>query len=114
MENEFAAFVAIDWADQKHAWMIRVGESGERRGGVIDHTPESVDVWAAELRLQFGGQPIAVAVEQSRGYLVLMLSKYEHLVVFPVHPTGLANYRKSFRPSGAKNDPRLASASARP
>lgn len=105
MENEFAAFVAVDWADQKHAWMIRIGESGERRGGTIDHTPEAVDVWAAELRLQFGGQPVAVAVEQSRGSLVFMLSKYEHLVVFPVHPTTLANYRKSFRPSGAKNDP---------
>jgi hypothetical protein len=96
MENEFAAFVAVDWADQKHAWMIRIGESGERRGGTIDHTPEAVDVWAAELRLQFGGQPVAVAVEQSRGSLVFMLSKYEHLVVFPVHPTTLANYRKSF------------------
>lgn len=33
-----------------------------------------------------------------------MLSKYDHIVVFPVHPTALANYRKSFRPSGAKND----------
>ncbi|MGH9440151.1 MAG: transposase, partial [Terriglobia bacterium] len=26
------------------------------------------------------------------------------LVIFPVHPTVLANYRKSFRPSGAKDD----------
>jgi transposase len=34
-----------------------------------------------------------------------MLAKYEHLVIFPVHPTTLANYRKSFRPSGAKDDP---------
>src|SRR3954454_4376436 len=34
-----------------------------------------------------------------------MLSKYKHLVIFPVHPATLANYRKSFRPSGAKDDP---------
>lgn len=33
------------------------------------------------------------------------LTKYEHLVIFPVHPNVLVNYRKSFRPSGAKNDP---------
>lgn len=46
-----------------------------------------------------------VAVEQSRGSLVFMLSKYEHLVVFPVHPTTLADYRKSLRPSGAESDP---------
>jgi transposase len=105
MEREFAAFVAIDWADQKHAWMIQASKSPDRRAGLIDHTPEAVDIWAAELRLQFGGQTIALAVEQSRGSLVFMLSKYEHLVIFPVHPTTLANYRKSFRPSGAKDDP---------
>jgi len=34
-----------------------------------------------------------------------MLTKFEHLVIFPVHPTTLVNYRKSFRPSGAKDDP---------
>src|SRR5215217_8156661 len=34
-----------------------------------------------------------------------MLTKYQHLVIFPVHPTSFVNYRKSFRPSGAKNDP---------
>jgi hypothetical protein len=105
METEFAALVAIDWADQKHAWMLQVQGSSDREAGTIDHTPEAVDVWAAELALRFGGQPVAVALEQSRGPLVFMLAKYEHLVIFPVHPTTLANYRKSFRPSGAKNDP---------
>jgi hypothetical protein len=73
--------------------------ASDRRNGTIDHTPEAVAVWAAELRLRFGGQPIAVALEQSRGPLVFMLTKYEHLVIFPVHPTVLVNYRKSFRPS---------------
>jgi transposase len=34
-----------------------------------------------------------------------MLTKYKHLVIFPIHPATLANYRKSFRPSGAKGDP---------
>lgn len=34
-----------------------------------------------------------------------MLTKYKHLVIFPSHPATLANYRKSFRPSGAKGDP---------
>jgi hypothetical protein len=46
-----------------------------------------------------------VALEQSRGPLVFALTKYDHLVIFPVHPTTLVNYRKSFRPSGAKDDP---------
>jgi transposase len=105
METDFAAYVAIDWADQKHAWMLQTHGSSVREAGYTDHTPESVDVWAAELRLRFSGRPIAVALEQSRGPLVFMLTKYEHLIIFPVHPTTLANFRKSFRPSGAKDDP---------
>ncbi len=105
MQTEFAALVAIDWADRKHAWALQIPGSSDRETGTIDHTPEAVDVWAAELRLRFGGQPIAVALEQSRGPLVFTLTKYEHLIIFPVHPTVLVNYRKSFRPSGAKDDP---------
>src|SRR5215471_1915252 len=104
MPTEFAAMIAIDWADQKHAWAMQT-ETSKVETGAIDHTPEAVDVWAAELRLRFGGQAIAVALEQSRGSLVFMLTKYDHLVIFPVHPTVLVNYRKSFRPSGAKDDP---------
>jgi transposase len=105
MQTEFAALVAIDWADRKHAWALQISGSPERETGTIDHTPEAVEVWASELRLRFGGQRIAVALEQSRGPLVFTLTKYEHLVIFPVHPTVLVNYRKSFRPSGAKDDP---------
>jgi transposase len=105
MQTEFAALIAIDWADWKHAWALQLPGSSDRETGTIDHTPEAVDVWAAELRLRFGERPIAVALEQSRGPLVFTLTKYEHLIIFPVHPTVLVNYRKSFRPSGAKDDP---------
>jgi hypothetical protein len=71
----------------------------------MDHTPETVDQWAVKLAQRFAGRHIAVALEQSRGPLVFMLSKHAHLVLFPVHPAAAANYRKSFRPSGAKDDP---------
>ena len=94
MESEFAAFVAIDWADQKHVWTLQVPGLPGRQPGSIDHTPEAIDVWATELRHRFAGRAVAVALEQSRGPLVFVLSKYEHLVIFPVHPTVLANYRK--------------------
>ncbi len=104
MTTEFAAMVAIDWADQTHAWAMQTGTS-KVETGAIEHTPEAIDMWAAELRMRFSGQPIAVALEQSRGSLVFMLTKYDHFVIYPVHPTILVNYRKSFRPSGAKNDP---------
>jgi len=102
---EFAAFVALDWADQKHAWALQV--AGERRlqYGELENTPEAIEVWASELEQRFGGRPIAVALEQPRGAVVAVLSKYAHLVLFPVHPSTLAYYRQSFYPSGAKSDP---------
>jgi hypothetical protein len=74
MPTEFAAFVAIDWADQKHAWALQVPGSSNWESGTIDHTPEAIDVWATELRLRFSGQRVAVALEQSRGALVFMLT----------------------------------------
>ena len=104
-EIEFAAFMGIDWADQTHAWALELPTHGGVEHGDLAHTPEALEVWAAELAHRFGGQPIAVGVEQSRGALLFMLTKYAHFVLFPVHPATLASYRKGFRPSGAKSDP---------
>ena len=78
---------------------------GKRSRGELKHTPEAIEVWAAELARTFGGRPIAIALEQARGGLIAILSKYAHLHLFPVHPTKLAHYRKSVSPSGAKSDP---------
>jgi len=105
METQFAALAAIDWADQNHVWAMEIPGQTKPRMGSFAHTPEAVEAWAAELAERFAGQPVAVALEQSRGPLVFMLTKYKHLVIYPVHCSTLANYRKSFRPSGAKDDP---------
>src|SRR5512136_692072 len=94
---EFAAFVGIDWADRQHVWALRQAGSSTIESGQLDHTPQAVDQWAVKLAQRFAGRPIAVALEQSRGPLVFMLSKYAHLVLFPVHPAAAANYRRSFR-----------------
>ena len=102
--SEFAAHIGLDWADQKHFWVMRTAD-GKMQRGELKNTPEAIQVWAAELAQRFAGQPIAVALEQSRGAVIAMLGKYGHLVLFPVHPNTVANYRKTFCPSGAKSDP---------
>ena len=104
-EEEWAAFAAIDWADQKHFWRLVPAGCEQEEHGQLENTPEAVEVWAAALHQRFGGRPIAVCLEQSRGALVYMLAKYSHLVLFPVHPTTAARYRETFCPSGAKDDP---------
>ena len=57
---------------------------------------------------RFAQRPIAVAVEQSLGALVIMLSKYELLHLFPVAPQMVSSMRQALYPSGAKDDPRDA------
>ena len=104
-EPRFAAFVAIDWADQKHVWSLQPADSEKRQHGEIEHTPKAVESWVAMLSGRFGDQATAVAVEQSRGALVFMLSKYERLHIYPIHPRAAAEFRAALFPSGAKDDP---------
>ena len=103
-EPQWAAFTAIDWADQKHFWRLVPAGSDRQEHGELENTPEAVEVWAMGLHDRFGGRAIAVCLEQSRGSLVCLLAKYPHLVLFPVHPKTAADYRETFCPSGAKSD----------
>lgn len=100
----YVAWIGLDWADQKHFWTMRTADGKFQRGELLN-TPEAIETWAAELAQRFQGRPIALALEQARGAVIGMLCKYAHLVLFPVHSTTLANYRKAFSPSGAKSDP---------
>ena len=102
---EFAALVGIDWADQKHDVCLLDLATQEQQLFVLSHTPEAIDDWAAELRERFGGRLVAVCLEQSRGALVYALMKYEHLVLFPLNPSRLKNFRSAVTNSGAKDDP---------
>ena len=74
-EPEWAAFAAIDWADQKNFWRLLPAGSQQQEQGELDNTPEAVEVWAAGLQQRFGGRRIAVILEQSRGALVYMLAR---------------------------------------
>jgi transposase len=107
-EPQFAALVGIDWADQKHAWCLQAAGTTQRESGEVEHTPEAVEAWVGQLCQRFGNLPIAVAVEQVKGALVFMLSKYEPLHLFPVPPAMSASMRDALYPSGAKDDPRDA------
>src|SRR5260370_33279697 len=104
-EPEWAAFVALDWADQKHYWRLAVAGSQKQEQGELDNTPEAVAAWAADLNVRFGGRPIAVCLEQTRGSLVYMLLKFPQLVLFPVNPKMGACFREAFYPSRSKWDP---------
>jgi transposase len=102
--SDFAAFIGIDWADRKHDVCVQAAGANKPQHRVIAHTPEAIDAWACELRERFGGKPIAVCLELTKGPLVSALQRYDFFVLFPINPRTLAKYRQSWSPSGKKDD----------
>src|SRR5262249_47625395 len=67
--------------------------------------PEVIGPWVARLRERFGGGPVALAVEQSRGALIHALLPYDFIALFPLHPATVSKFREAFKSSGTKGDP---------
>lgn len=103
--TQFAAFIGLDWADQKHDLCLSVAGSGQVEQAVLEQSAEAIEQWACRLRERFGGRPVAICLEQSRGALIYALMKYDFLVLFPLAPARLAKYREAVTSSGAKDDP---------
>ena len=103
--EEYAALIAIDWADRQHAICLYELSSGKREQTVVKHTPAALQEWALTLRTRFAGQPLAVCLEQARGPLIYALLQYDFLVLYPINPATLAKYRQAFSPALGKDDP---------
>ena len=101
----YAAYIGIDWADQKHDICLQATAADTPEYAVLAHRPDTIEAWARALQLRFEGQPIAVCLELTKGPLVYALQKYDFFVLFPVNPSTLAKYRQAFTPSNAKDDP---------
>jgi transposase len=102
---EFVAYIGLDWGDQTHAFALGLPHPGEpSQSGSLPNSPERLHTWLQELAKRFGGQPVALAVETSRGPLIHLFGAYPWLTIYPIHPATSARYRAAFRPSGAKDD----------
>lgn len=102
---ELAAYIGIDWADQKHAVCLSVAGSEPCERSEMQHTPEALADWIASLRSRFGGRPVGICLEQTRGGLIYALLPHEFIVLYPINPVTATRYRQAFIPSGAKDDP---------
>ena len=110
---QFAACVGLDWEDEAHSVCLLPADGGAAQQYELKHDPEAIVAWVADLRQRFGGQQVAVCVEQSRGGLIYALMQYEFLVLYPINPKQLSDYRDALYPSGAKSDPNDAALLAR-
>ncbi|HEV3422300.1 MAG TPA: IS110 family transposase [Paraburkholderia sp.] len=102
--QQFTAYVGIDWADTKHDICLQAAGDTRREFDCIPHQVARIDEWAKTLHRRFGA-PVAVALELAKGPIVAALQKYDFFVLFPINPSTLARYRVAFKPSRAKDDP---------
>jgi len=103
--KDFAALIAIYWADRKHDICEHNSQTNTQQLSVISSKPKAINDWANNLKVRYKGQLVAVACELKKGPLIYALSKFEHIVLFPINPSTVAKYRKAFSHSGAKDDP---------
>lgn len=104
--GEFAALIGLDWGDAKHAIALRPRSVGRAPVEHLDleHSAESLHAWIKEMGERFGHQPVAIAVESSKGAVVAALMEYPWVVIYPIHPSTSRRFSTAFTPSGAKDD----------
>jgi transposase len=105
MPATYAVYVGIDWGDTAHDVWEYDPATTHRAHQEVNQTPTALHGWLHDLHQRYPGQRIAVALEQKTGSLVNGLVEDDLLDLYPVNPVMVAQYRKAFHPSGAKDDP---------
>ena len=97
------AWIGLDWGDQQHSFALQE-RTGQLQTGTLEHSAENLHRWLKELEQRFGGRPVRLGLETSRGAVIAALLQYPWLEIYPINPVTSARYRSAFTPSGAKDD----------
>jgi len=98
-----AAWIGLDWGHKTHAFALHAAP-GAPEEGTLPASAEALHAWLRTLEQRFGGRPVAVGLETSRGAVVHALLQYPWITIYPLNPVTSARYRKAFTPSGASDD----------
>lgn len=101
--------IGLDWAKDKHDTCL-LAEDGTLEYGRIEQDAIKLDHWLNYLCGRFQGRRIAICMEAGRGPLLWRLEGHGQIDLFVVNTATAARYRKTFAPSGDKNDQRDAAA----
>lgn len=104
MKNKTLILVGIDWADLKHAFHL-IDPDGPVICNTVSQDPQAIEELLDAWRKKFPQSTFAIAIESSKGPLINGLLKHQDVVIYPINPAALANYRKAFAHGGGKNDP---------
>ena len=70
-----AAWIGLDWGDKEHAFALH-DSSGQSEAGTLTHSAENLHRWLKNLGERYGGHPVALAIEASRGAVIHALLEY--------------------------------------
>lgn len=99
-------WIGLDWADKKHCLVVRTPGATSSTRSFVDQDPASLDTFFMKLRQEHPQARLGVCIEQARGPVIYALMKYEFVLIYPINPRSLADFRRAFTVSGAKSDPR--------
>jgi transposase len=101
-------WIGLDWADKEHCLVVRAPGTGSSTRHFVDQKPAALDAFFLKLHQEHPQARLGVCLEQSRGPVIYALMKYEFVLIYPINPRSLADFRRAFAVSGAKSDPRDA------
>jgi transposase len=102
--NDYAAYVALDWGDTRHAFALQMAGSCEVETGHFDADAETVHDWLEQLGNRCAHRPVALAIEAGGDAVTAALLEHKWIVIYPVQSAMSARFRKALVPSGAKDD----------
>ena len=97
------AWIGLDWGHRTHAFALHQ-RGGQPEEGTLEHSAESLHAWLRTLEKRWGGRPVALGIETSRGAIIHALLQYPWVQIYPINPVTSARYRQAFTPSGASDD----------
>lgn len=102
-----SVLIGLDWAKAKHDYSLLTPE-GDHESGQVEQDDAKLRQWLDCLAGRFEGRRLCICMEAGREPLLWRMEDHDDVDLFVVNTTTAARYRKTFTPSGDKNDRRDA------
>ena len=102
--HPFDLVVGLDRSDRTADLVLIDTHTNQRTHAAIATRPEALRRWAEQLRTAYPQARVALCLEQPALNLIAVFESYDWLVLYPINPVSLQNYRQAFVTSRAKDD----------
>src|ERR1043166_6163691 len=102
--HPFELVIGLDRSDRTADLWVLDTRTGTRTHQSIGTAPEALGRWAEQLHAAQPQARVALCLEQPALNLIACLETYPWLVLYPINPVSLQNYRQALVTSRAKDD----------